>query len=64
MMTGAEFKAALERLGITQAAFAERFKLSPVSVNRWARGRVSVPYWAEVVITELHTLVQRQGAAE
>ena len=46
-MTGAEFKAALARQGISQRAFAFAFGLNPGTINRWCQGKNPVPVWAE-----------------
>lgn len=45
-MTAAEFRAALETLGLQQKTFAEILGVAPISVNRWARGRALTPRYA------------------
>jgi DNA-binding transcriptional regulator YiaG len=42
-MTGEEFKAALARLRLRQAAFARRLGLHEVTVSRWATGSRRIP---------------------
>jgi transcriptional regulator with XRE-family HTH domain len=42
-MTAAEFRAALETLGKSQADLAREFDVWPETVNRWATGKVDVP---------------------
>ena len=41
-MTAAEFRAALDRLALTQVAAAELFGVTHGTVNRWARGARTV----------------------
>lgn len=45
-MTAEQFKAALSRLGWTQADFAARAGLTRPTVSRWATGDVTPPPWA------------------
>lgn len=52
-MTAAEFKAGLAARGVTQAAFARRYRLSPVTVWRWCRGDLAVPVWAAYALREV-----------
>lgn len=53
-MTGDELRAALHRLGYTQAAFAERLGVHRLTVLHWLDGTYPVPRWVGV-ITELLT---------
>lgn len=48
-MTSAEFLAALDALGLTREAFAQRFGLHRSAVYRWGRER-SVPPWVPPVL--------------
>jgi transcriptional regulator with XRE-family HTH domain len=57
-MSGAEFKAELVALGLTQQEFAARFGVLPGTVSRWVRDRRGVPLW---VPTVLKMLRQRDG---
>ena len=41
-----EFAAFLARADISQAAFARLTGMTPRQVNKWARGRATVPRWA------------------
>jgi transcriptional regulator with XRE-family HTH domain len=52
-MTGAEVRAALAGLGMTQRAFAARFALSEVVVSRWINGARPVPPWVPGVLALL-----------
>jgi len=49
-MTGPEFLAALEALGMTREAFAERFRLHRSAVYRWTQGAREVPPWVPAVL--------------
>jgi len=72
-MTGKQLKAIRERLGLSQADFAERLKLSRVSVTRMEYGsqviKPSMAYFVELVAKELgvdaasHTRAGRRAAA-
>jgi DNA-binding transcriptional regulator YiaG len=42
-MTGVEFQAALDELGISQRDFARETGTHYTAVNRWAKGRVPIP---------------------
>jgi DNA-binding transcriptional regulator YiaG len=48
-MTPENFRLALERANLSQAAFARLAKLDPVTVNKWCRGKRKrgAPDWAE-----------------
>ena len=52
-MTGAEVRATLAELGMTQRAFAARFALSEVVVSRWVNGVRPVPPWVAGVLALL-----------
>jgi DNA-binding transcriptional regulator YiaG len=54
-MTTAEFRAALERLGLTQVAAAKLFDASARTARRWALGEVPVP---STVAMLLHLLLR------
>ena len=41
-MTGNELRRIRDRLGLTQAAFAERLGVTPNTVARWERDEVSI----------------------
>jgi transcriptional regulator with XRE-family HTH domain len=45
-MTGAEFRAMLKDLGLSQRALAERLGLAISTVNRWALDKAPVPQYA------------------
>ena len=48
-MTGREFTAAIERLGLTQVAAAKMLGTNPRTVRRWVSGDASIP-WAIFLI--------------
>ncbi len=52
-MTGAEVRAALIELELSQRAFAARFGLSEVVVSRWVNGARPVPPWVPGVLALL-----------
>lgn len=52
-MTGAEVRAALAELELSQRAFAARFGLSEVVVSRWVNGARPVPPWVSGVLALL-----------
>ena len=56
-MTGRQFRAALEQLGMTQRAFAARFGLLEGSVSRWVIGDRQVPSWVPPALE----LLQQEG---
>lgn len=56
-VTGIEFRAALEHLGMTQRAFAARFGLLEGSVSRWVIGDRQVPSWVPSALE----LLQQEG---
>ena len=63
-ISAAELRAALERLGWSQARFGRLLGCAPITINRWCRGRQAIPQWAAVairyaLITEPH--VWRNG---
>ena len=41
-----DFAALLARADVSQAAFARLTGMTPRQVNKWARGRATVPRWA------------------
>lgn len=41
-MTGRELRRLRKRLGLTQAALAQQFAVTPTTVARWERGEVSI----------------------
>ena len=49
-MTPAELRAALQRLHISQAHLGRLTGKDPVTVNRWANGRLSVPVYVETIL--------------
>jgi transcriptional regulator with XRE-family HTH domain len=49
-MTGAEFKAELVALGLTQQEFAARFGVLPGTVSRWVQEHRTVPSWVLPVL--------------
>lgn len=53
-MTPSQYRAALERLGLTQDAAADLLGYSLTSANQWANGRSEVP---KLVSTVLRALV-------
>jgi transcriptional regulator with XRE-family HTH domain len=59
-MTGAEFKAAVTALGLTQRAFAARFDILPGTVSRWVQEHRAVPAWVPAV---LEMLAEEQSSA-
>lgn len=42
-MTARQFRAALQRLDLSQRQLALQLKMDATTVNRWARGRAPVP---------------------
>ena len=64
-MTGREFRAALEALGVTQRWFADALGVGARQVNRWASGAVPVPRYALLVLALLdHSAGARAVIAE
>jgi len=58
-MTGAEFRAALAMMGMSQRAFANRLSLHEITVSRWVRDERAVPPWVPTVLE----LLDRPGAS-
>jgi len=52
-VTGADFRAALADIGMTQRACAARFSLHEVVVSRWVGGVHAVPPWVPGVLALL-----------
>jgi putative transcriptional regulator len=50
-MTPIEFRALRQRLGLTQAAFAERYRLSRRTVEAWEAARHGLPQSAAILLT-------------
>lgn len=48
-----ELKQRRERLGFTQAAFAEILGVAPNTISRYETGLVEMPKWIELVIEAL-----------
>jgi DNA-binding transcriptional regulator YiaG len=57
-MTGDEVRAARQRLGLTQAQFAERLGVARMTVVRWENGWMAVGSTAAVLI---RLLANRRG---
>jgi hypothetical protein len=55
-------RASLDRLGMTQRAFAECLGKSPITINRWLQGIQPVPQWVPMVIAFLEKREDRQAA--
>jgi len=51
-VTGLEFKATLKQLGLSQAEFARWISVDRGTVNRWCRGDVPVPRYAEIILEQ------------
>jgi DNA-binding transcriptional regulator YiaG len=49
-MTAATFRATLKKLGLTQAEFARRLRVSTTAVQYWANGQRPVPGYAEAYL--------------
>ena len=49
-MTPTDFAAALDYLGLRQAAFARIAGVHTTTVSRWATGASSVPVWAALLL--------------
>jgi len=58
-MTADELRAALDRLGYTQAAFAERIGVHRLTVLHWLDGTFKVPRWVSVIIELLTERAER-----
>jgi len=48
-----EFAALLDRVSLSQAAFARLTGVTTRQVNKWARGRADVPQWAALLAIAL-----------
>lgn len=49
-MSAAEFRTALEALGLLQKDIARLLGVKPQQVNRWATGRAAVPRYAALAL--------------
>jgi len=58
-MTPDELRAALDRLGYTQAAFAERIGVHRLTVLHWLDGTYKVPRWVGVIIELLEERAEK-----
>jgi DNA-binding transcriptional regulator YiaG len=58
-VTPEAFRAALQGLHMTQAAFARALPVNPRTVRRWAAGECPVP---TTVVTLLHALAKAHAA--
>jgi DNA-binding transcriptional regulator YiaG len=52
-LTNAVFATLLDRADVSQAAFARLTGVTPRQVNKWCRGRATVPVWAGVIAVVL-----------
>lgn len=50
MMTGPEYQAAIDTMGLSQVAAGKFFEASPRSSRRWASGQLPVPPLIEKMI--------------
>ena len=50
-MTPAELRAALSRLGLSQAEAARRMGMTPEAVAHWLSGRRAIPKYVEALVT-------------
>jgi transcriptional regulator with XRE-family HTH domain len=55
-MTADELRAALKKLGWTQAEFGRRTGMSPDAVSRWCMGDVKPPPWAAAYLEAMLAL--------
>ncbi len=53
-MTPEQFRAALDRLGLSQVGFAHIADVSVQTVWRWATGRSPIPRVVEMAMSTLH----------
>lgn len=60
-MTSDQFRAALKSLNLPQRRLAKTLGLDTGTVNRWARGILPVPGYAEAYLNQLkkHSLLQQ-----
>lgn len=54
--SGDQFTALLARADVSQAAFARLTGITTRQVNKWCRGRASVPAWAVLLAVILQQL--------
>ena len=52
-LTSTAFATLLARADVSQAAFARLTGVTPRQVNKWCRGRATVPVWAGVIAVVL-----------
>ena len=52
-MSAERFREVLAELGVTQRAFAERAAVSFSVVNRWATGKIPVPWYVDLVVEKM-----------
>lgn len=57
-MTAADLREALDRLGLTQRAFARIVGCNERTVRRWAHGQQGIPPWVPLLLR----LMQREAA--
>ena len=50
------FNALLSQANVSQAGFARLTGVSPRQVNKWCRGRATVPRWAAILALALREL--------
>ncbi|CAB5220458.1 hypothetical protein UFOVP233_82 [uncultured Caudovirales phage] len=61
MMDPEQFRAGLERLGLSQTAFAKWNGLNPRTVRRWALGEANVPRHIVVILALLDAISEVGG---
>ena len=61
-MTGPELRDAMKALGLSQLWLAGRLGVKPLTVNRWAAGRLAVPQYAAAYLDTLAELRRSQEA--
>jgi transcriptional regulator with XRE-family HTH domain len=59
-MTADEFRATLKALGLRQRILAEALGVEPNTVSRWAKGKVTVPRYAELCLILLAAISERR----
>lgn len=63
-MTPAEFRSLLKLLGLRQVTLAEALGVAPLTVNRWATGKLGVPKYAITCLSLMQQLQEAEAPAD